>query len=53
MFKNEFRATVRNGNIISADLIEDINKKNTIRTTLVTALFRQFVSCFVVFDIAG
>ena len=45
------RATVRNGNSISSDAIEDTIE--TIITTLVSALFRQFGSCLEPFDIEG
>ena len=40
-------ATIINGNSTRADFTEDTVK--TIRTTLVSALFRQFNSCFVCF----
>ena len=43
-------AKVRNGTSISVDVIENTTK---IIQTHVSALFRQIVSCFVVFDIAG
>ena len=45
------RATERNGNSISSDFTDDTIE--TIRTTLVSVIFRQFHSCFGLFDIAG
>ena len=47
---NSCRATIRNGNSIMADAIEDTIEKD--RTTLVSALFRQFGSGFELFGIA-
>ena len=41
-------ATERNGNSISANV-----PLKTFRTTFVSAIFRQFGSCFGLFDIAG
>jgi len=45
------RATERNGNSISADVTDHNNEK--IRTNQVSDIFRQFGSCFGIFDIAG
>ena len=42
------KATVTNGNSISTDAT-----KNTIRTTLVSTIFRQFDTCFGLFYITG
>jgi len=45
------RATVRNCNSISADFVRTSLKM--IRTTLISAIFRQFGSCFGLFIIEG
>jgi hypothetical protein len=45
---NVYRAMVRNSNSVSVDVT-----LITIRTMLVSALCRQFGSCFGLFDIAG
>jgi len=45
------RATERNGNSISADVTYDTIENDL--EMLVSALFRQFGSCFELFDIAG
>ena len=51
MVPDSRRATKRNGNNIR-DVVTDDELK-TIRTTLVSAIFRQFGNCFGLFDIAG
>jgi hypothetical protein len=45
-------ATDKNGNSVSADVKDDAPLK-TFRTTLASAIFRQFGSCFGPFDFAG
>jgi hypothetical protein len=51
MVPDSRRATKRNGNNIRDVVTDDALK--TIRTTLVSAIFRQFGNCFGLFDIAG
>ena len=45
---DSYRATERNGNSISTDVTGDALKTN--RTMLVSAIFRQFSSCFGLID---